>query len=746
MCLVEIRLIMETKDNLPDQNSEKDSEKKKQATEINKDDSVEITEEEINKFFSNKKKPQNLSDLFQDQKLASTYISGGVGFNDSGSTKIFGHVFGGNQYNYVFRHSDEIYSRTVAGHIFSVNKEKLLAVYTKPGLYQRAIQILKEQNILILSGQAHWGKATTAYHLLQSMEVIDILEIRQDVVPEDLLALEIEENFGYIIDTITPDSTNKIVNTIILNRLREHFCKKNCYLIITVDSRVGLPITDQSGYLLIWNQLPEVNHLIEKYLSQLISKQDDLTQALKLIDTDEVKSLDINRLLPGEVVHLAEILFRVFKKEILISDVLSCFESHVLSQIKEWFEEHSDIEKCAFMISLAVLNESSYNSVFDASNKLLFFINPNFGEEKKPIDIFSNLRSRRIKDSCAHLSSGFEETEFGKNPVEIVKFDNPLFQPTILQYMWKELDSLHKPLLGWLKQLAIDSDYEISKKVAVTIGKLNKYSFRDLKDEILVPWAQHDEKKVRASAAFSLGVSIWDGELESQILNLLHHWSTISNNWKLNWTAAVAYGGLVGLRYPDIALNELFSISKHEDLDLRLLTVLNRSVLNIFSMGQFESGYYLKVINTLMRWTSPEENKLVSLIGLFIFLDIAKEILKENNSVETRWLTVLWLSDCDDGCRDKIVTLWRRALNTKSIRKAALETLQNTLEQVEESAHMYPSIEKIILDIIHNGNDRERERVLYNIDYWQTVSGKKTVTFRKLNESIRRSQKRGEVC
>jgi hypothetical protein len=492
-------------------------------------------------------------------------------------------------------------------------------------------------------------------------------------------------------------------------------------MIITIDSRVSLPKTALSNNLLTWNELPDKTQLLQTHLGWYLTDQDKRAQARELSNTKEVQQFLTAHLLPGEVDRLAELLSSVVRNELKLDEALSRFESHASKQVEEWFENHTELEQRTFMISSAVLSGASSQSVASADEQLQLLIS-SAPDEKKSSDskfVFGS-RSQRVRESCAHFSQGYEETEFGHSPVEILELDNPIFQPAVLRYVWNEYDRFRKPLVAWLRDLGIQTISDVCARAAAAVGELSKYNFGYIKEEILLPWANHQDKQARAVAAFAFGIPAWEGELAPQVLGLLHHWSTLRNNWRLNWTAAAAYGGLVGLRFPIMALRDLQNIAQAKDL--RLFAVLNRSVLNLIHAGQVEPDYYFKVLDALIAWTSPPIDRIVALTGLLIFLNLVLEAKIEAVPDADKWPTLLWLSQENATHQEKIISLWHRALNTKLARKPALETLRQLLQVVDKDVRLYPPIERIVRELVIQGVEREQDRLRYYLNLWATES------------------------
>lgn len=676
------------------------------------------SEEDLLREAAEEEDPARLvSELLRGQKIVSVYVdarSGGVFFG--GKTEVAGDVVGREQ----TKRSVSPRSSTLAdagfGRVLGKDLAKARGVYVKPTAYARAERILESRHVLVLWGQAHGGKWTTALHLLSAHHSEAIYEINPDMEIEKLRSLEFEPRQGYVIDTFAPESAEDL-NGFLLNHLSRNLRGKHCHLVITVDSRVSLSKEKQENYLVVWQEIPNREQLLDKHLMWYLSDEKIITKARKLSEADPVKELLSTHLLPGEIDHLAELLAQTAHGQLELEEALARFEAYARRQVAQWFQGHPDPRDRTFMLSLAVLNGADYQAVVEADEDLQSEIGLSQMEsEPAAWDSIFDPRSRRLEEACAHLTQGYEEAEFGHSPVELVALDNPAFQPAVLYHAWHEYDRLRKPLLGWLQDLGSHPSFDVRTRAAAAIGELSKYNFGYVRRHILIPWANQQDHRPRAAAALALGVPVWEGDLAPQVLGLLHHWATLRNNWRLCWAAAAAYGGAVGLRFPDTALRGLRTVAQAEDS--RLFTVVSQSVANLFEAGKVVPDYRLKVLDALDAWTADSKDDLFALSGLLVFLELARRARIEADPEGEPWPTLLWLVGEDEVYQEEIMVLLRRALNTKATRGRALDVLQRWMLMVEDDNRLYPRLEELIMVLTMQGTDRERNRLIFYLDRW----------------------------
>lgn len=728
-------LSMNTENTPPDNNSENGNTEKKT---IENDNCQNLNIENLSEKINDKETAQLISELIQGQKIASVYIdarSGGLFF--SGDTKITGDVAGRTLNKEGYDQSDKIFNNQIIGQIIIQDIEKVDNVYVKTSSYEKLQQALLENHVLIVWGQAHYGKWTTALKLLSSssLSLNNIFEIKPDVTFDEIFSLNIESQQGYIIDTLAGEIAESI-DIFLMNRLSNRFKNHNSYLIITVDHRHDIAKDKIENFLFNWNVIPDSLDILKKHLYWYLKDKKQFDQIIEIVTKeDEILKVLKSSLLPRELDKFSELMIKVANNELELTEAISRFKSHAIKQVEEWFENNHELDKRIFIISLSALNGASYQDVIMADEHLNNLINPNVDEtEKNASQVFSYSRKQKIKNVRAHLSQGFQTTEFGKSPVELIEFDNISYQPAVLHHVWIEYDPLRKILVKWLREIAF-SNYDVRMRVAAAVGELLKYDFNYVKSEILLQWANHEDIRPRVAAAFALGIPAWEGEFAPQVLGLLHHWSTIRNNWRLQWTSAAAFGGLVGLRFPDVALRDIYNISLSEDI--RLFSVLNNSIFNIFSAGELSNDYYMKVLTALNNWINTSPNINSRLVGVLIFLNLLSTNKTRGIPDANKWYTFFVLLQESEKYENLIATTWRSGLNNKSSRKIALQSLKILIHAVDDDLRLYPTMESFIKKLIHNGSSsHEKERLCYYLNHWIADSNRETSTAEKLLKII----------
>lgn len=650
--------------------------------------------------------------VYIDQRQIGNYLEQ--------DARIYGSVAGRDLRN----NATDSTGKEIAGQVVVKNIDKVRSVYVRTANYGYAQQILKDKHLLILWGEQNHGKQTTAIHLLLSLPTDEILEINPAI--EDLSLLEFNDRQAYIIDSLASDSAGKL-NSYVMNFLIQKLRTQNSYLVITIDSHTSIARQELGGYFLHWNnEFPQTYLLLEKHLAWYLKNQAVLANQHGLTQADSVRKLLTNNLLPGQVDQLAALLAKAVRAELTLEEAIERFSLLADDHVEHWFDKNPDLAQGVFMISLAVLNGCKYQTVFDASQRLQSLIQPL--QQKEVLNselVFSTKRKQRLKDVCAHLVQGYENTEFRRNAVNFVELDNPAFQPAVLSHIWQEYDTLRQPLLRWLQELGSDRNLDVRIKAAAAVGELSKYDFGFIREQVLLPWAKCKEKQLQKLAALALSIPIFEGELAPQVLGLLHYWSTVDNTY-LRWTAATAYGGYVGLRFPSTALSDLLAIAQSENS--RLLPVVVESVVNIF-----ETGRVFSVLKALQMWSSHPPQTLPHQLSLFIFWMLMRstKVAKKSNSSALLELAI----ENQDQDKDRVyenllICLLQRSLNIKylklinnfRLRDHVEQEIYNWLKQIDEDPEhrLYPAIGPIIFTLAHQGTELEEGRIVAKLERWKS--------------------------
>jgi hypothetical protein len=689
-----------------------------------------INPEDFERFFKDDKTDSN--DLIQGLKAATVYIDNrSIGNYFEPDARIYGNVSA--------RNYEKQLSKEIIGQVFIKNIEKIRSVYIETLDYIRVSSVLNSKHILVLWGSPKFGKQTTAVQLLSSVSEGEVFEINPAI--EDLTLFDCVSNKSYLIDTLTPSNGEvQKINNHVLKGLSQKLNQKNSYLIITLDSRWYFPQDVLDEYIFQWRVLPNSEETLLKHLQWYSKNQNIESDIHALIQVDPVQVILKDKLLPGDLDQLAELLSKVITKECELEESLSYFNIRIKQQVEFWFEQNLNFSYRIFFITLAILNGCKYQAVDDASQRLQS-LSQSLHDKEVETDtcpIFERTRSSFLKDVCASLDQGFENTERGLSPVEIVKLDNSGFQPAILSFVWHEYNRLREPLLLLLYELGSDPSFDVRSRAAAAVGELSRYDFTSVLEKVLRPWANSQDQRLQKLAALALSIPIFDSNLAPQVLGLLHNWSGLTNNIRLRWTAIAAYGGYVGLRFPDVAMRDLFDIAKSGNEFLFLAVA--ESITMLFQAGRLLSSQYFNILNTIQIWTreaKSDDDRLLSLLIFWLLMHRAKHIEDSSNNHLPTILWLIWQEKewvkqnkiATQAYKDIVAFLVKESLNLNQItRKLILEELHEWLRFSDYDYRFYPVLGSFFYSLISHGNKHEKDRILSYLKRWSSIESSNTAS------------------
>jgi hypothetical protein len=287
-----------------------------------------------------------------DQKYASPYIS----IEQSSAAD----VVAGTMYKTVHVYAARSDPAAVAvDQVAERDTHKVRAVYVKPRMYDRAQRLLEERRVLALWGEAAYGKATTALHLLLERSGA-IARLDPTVELEQLQGHAFDASQGYLIDTLAPESAQRL-NVFTLSALSSRLRDKSSYLIITVDGKTSLDRSELSDYLVQWRERPACAAVLERHLDWLIPEGDHLArnEGLALIAEPAVQQFLGSNPSLRSISELAILLKQVIDGDLALDEAVQQLSFFALTQVQDWFKNPArTMPERSLMIALAAFSGS----------------------------------------------------------------------------------------------------------------------------------------------------------------------------------------------------------------------------------------------------------------------------------------------------------------------------------------------------------------------------------------------------
>lgn len=570
-------------------------------------------------------------------------------------------------------------------------------VYVETAGYQRALEILREKHILILCGDTDMGKRSAAVRLLESFHQETIFEIAPTL--EDLTAFRCQPRQGYLWNTPAPEKIASLSRYALDQISREHK-EQESHLVVTLTK--GLRITSDAAreYLLEWNECPDGAAVVDKHLAWRLKNEswDVQVEGFDIRGREEIEALANDKARrPSQSVRLAELLVQAARKELSLEELLTSFANlNRQEDAQIWFERHPQLNQQLQMVALAVLHGASFQQIISASKDLRAYLDPNEtpGADAKAtqtaeVELSISIR-QWLSDFEAKVVIREISAEYGRSAIEAVVFNKVGFQSAVLAYVWQELQHWRTPLFNWLVGLGESDNLEYRIAAAMALSEISQYyAFEDVLREAVSPWAKADESSQRRLAAFILMLQGLEKDLSAQVLGLLHHWAKTPGNWRLQWTAATAYGTELGLAYPELAVRDLYEVFLSSNLDLHVSVLV--TLRHLFESGRQHPHLFTVVLRALESWARDEG--LIRQSVLYIFLELLGSRVSVDNEF---WPTILWLAALDQTYERQFRALFSAALKDIEICELLVDDLQRWLEEADKNHGMYKLIGRVL--------------------------------------------------
>jgi hypothetical protein len=588
----------------------------------------------------------------------------------------------------------------VAGLSAGLELEKLEAVFVEPAEHPRAIRILREQRLVVLRGPASNGKRALALHLLKAEGARRVVELGPDTDPAKLATYPFAGQFGYLIDTLLPESARQLTS-FMLRRLGAVLGDRNSYLVLTIDLRPDIPLDAARDYLVDCLDVPDPAAMLRRHLAWYLRGTAAGSGERMEVGHDEVAEYLRLHPRPVSVDRLARLLRPVVLGQGTLATALQQASSDPGEQAASIFAGDLDLSQWSLVVALAVLHGASYQTVLRAAEQLASRLRRDLQHGGRLASWEPGIpRLQRISQARARLVDDQEMLQYGLVQVERVVFEHPELQPAVLDHVWRRYDQLRRPLLEWLRELGGEADRELQIGAATAVGYLLPHAFRHLYNEVLWPWARSDEEAARTTAARAFGVPIRHPQLAPVVLAILSDWADPNAYWELRWTAAESYGRAVGAHYPEAALRDLRLIGKTDDDRLNWIAGYGLSYLAV-------NGRLTEVVAALLEWTNPGTVRPLRSTGLVGFCELA---LRSDTSPRMPGHSPVLLERAAEGAvsREAVEMLWQRAFAAALTVEYAAYAMRRWLRAADREAehlaaadgYLAPWLRQLLLDLL----------------------------------------------
>jgi hypothetical protein len=354
-------------------------------------------------------------------------------------------------------------------------------------------------------------------------------------------------------------------------------------------------------------------------------------------------------------------------------------------EVGAWFAALPDVRTRSLAIALAVLDGLSYESVVRAAGRLTELLDgpPQVVAPASPMlqppwhDPFEGARPDRLGQLRARTRLVTVQGAYGRRPTEIVEYVDDGRAGALLEHVWHSYD-MHRPLLGWLAELAHDDDADVRIWSGTTLGLFATYAFDLVHGTVLQRMTTAESRTSRDVVAYAMRVPA----AEVRLMPLVRR---VSN--RLHGNAGSPLGQACGARIRAIAFGPLGIAPVLEKLDRlailddhRIATAIGDSMGDLIAQDVAVNAPI--VLRHLAGWF---EDRRRNRTAQWVFHELANALrtdidhpaLDSARPSYVTWPTLLLLADQRPELRPLLIGMWGRLFNSGEFAGRIADAMDN---------------------------------------------------------------------
>jgi hypothetical protein len=484
------------------------------------------------------------------------------------SEAVFGAVKGG---------SERISTRRATGVLNRRDVDAALRAFVPPQPFERAGQVLREQHLVVLVADEGCGRRTGALALLRHAAGEDArLTSLSPALSFGQLAAKVrfESGVGYLVADYLGEGEAAAVREFEAAGLADKLRQAGAYLALTA-TPVAVSSRALPRYCVRWTQ-PDLGRLFDKGVRGAAIAPEHLESA-------RLRAARLRT--PQEVANLVRRL---------VNDpqgAASVLHDAASNQVTSWFEG-KPVKREVLAVAALTFLHGLPERVFEGHLARLLELAEEAGtpEPAAVPDLDRELVQRRIGFTRKHeLVTVQRATVVGcVGPVNerVVVFRSPQHRGHVIVELYDKYGyELWEPLRRWLYEIAVSASPEVRVELAFGLALLARTAFGEVAD-VIDQWAGSEMAAARLTAASTLWWMCVEDPLLPAALQTAMRW--VHNRGQLRAiTAAIAFGGDLGLRYQSDALRWLWFLARRAE---RIGAVARQSIAYLFSSAVADSG------------------------------------------------------------------------------------------------------------------------------------------------------------
>ncbi|MFI1075195.1 hypothetical protein [Streptomyces puniciscabiei] len=620
-----------------------------------------------------------------DSRFGGSLV-GGAQHGVSGG-RVDGDVYLGGRTE-IHHHGPAGAALDASGEIPRERIEQLAAVFAEGPAFATALERLREDRVLVLSGAHATGRNAAALMLLHRLGVPAVHALSPETAPAALSGA-LTQPGGYVLRDL-PLSRNRPLRDTHLFAARDQLARTGGCLVVTVENSPHLPGVTPCP----WTP-PPAEDVVRALLHRRRPGEADALLALPpvaqfLTDADRR---------PAEAAAFAEALAAYDGSPQALARLADFGQAAVEEQCRSWLgDPETGLREKAFLIALAVFDQAPYVLAAELADKLFVHFERLQHPDRPPtVPVFGPAAEDRLTLARADGEVRQEQTEWGPVPQFMAAFRDERTPHVLLTQVWTDHPSARPALVEWLRQLARDGRPLVRTRAAAAAALLAAADLPSTIALLVDGWATARAVGPRVTAANTLTLAqLLDAPV---VLRLLTQWCN-DGQWGRRWTAIRALGLLAPLR-PDLAGPALDALASRARVDASSQAEqdnLTESAALLLSAGQRRGEVLAEFVRLLYRDTPAVRD--LALAAFARACDNAEEGALVGWYAETGMYQ-------SDAARD-LATLWRTALGDRAHTRPALNALQTWVHVAARRADAAMALELLLPALVVTADDRKR--------------------------------------
>lgn len=443
--------------------------------------------------------------------------------------------------------------RRVTGKMSDTDVEAAVRRYAEPACFEDAIANLRSGRILVVEGVPGTGRRAGALNLLRQVTLSTLVVLSPTYSLRELAEREYDEGCGYLIlDRIRDRDRERADLEFTWSNVKDQVTEAKAYLVIT-SSFVGSAATDSVPHV-SWTA-PPTGEILRAQLDGVENLEEKLRELLALLP--EACSL-------ASLVAIA----RVIRDEGMTPvEAMKKVDENAGRRVREWFAGKPDLREVMAATALCFLDGTDLRTFEGLLQQLSTVMASHLDGKKaktavlkRDADLFHDRETLLLGNGLLDV----RDVPWRAGTIRNVVFKDDAYRHHVLDHLW-QTRSKHfwDPVREWLAgAIAVAGD---DVAVAGGLAWLACASIDEVERSYLDPWsAGLIGLSGQVTSAYVLWMMCHREGLAPVALQTAVRWAG-DRDLDRKWTAALAFGGELGVYYPADAVNRLWQLASQND-------------------------------------------------------------------------------------------------------------------------------------------------------------------------------------